>query len=192
MRRGAKLGVLLGVLWAGVASANGWRGYASATTGLVIDHLTGVRAKGGALQLYAGVEAPMGLSLGVIGEGAKAWGTQIQGQKLELDYRSVGLELRLRFLRDERVSPWLGMRLSQSWSKPVYLDDLGVVRQMVGDGMSAAIRLGMDTWLGEHLGVTVSTAWQWCDVRVEKATPETPVQCAKPLQTVLGGPTFRF
>src|SRR5688572_17199408 len=98
MRYGASLGSLVVVLWAGTSAAEGWRVYGAASTGFVIDHITGVRARGGALQLYAGVETPYGLSLGVVGEGAETWGASIQGQQLELDYRSLGLEMRLRFL----------------------------------------------------------------------------------------------
>ncbi len=191
MRHVASLGVLGVALWAGTASAGEWRLYGSATTGFVLDHLTGVRAKGGAVQAYVGVEAPMGLSLGVVGEGAETWGARIDGQQLELDYRSVGLELRLRFLRDQPVSPWLGLRLAQSWSSPLVLDDLGQTRRMVEDGLSSALRVGMDTWLGDNWGITLSTSWQWCDVRVERLE-QAPVECAKPLHTIMGGPTLRF
>ncbi|HSP79936.1 MAG TPA: hypothetical protein VLQ93_15495 [Myxococcaceae bacterium] len=192
MRRAASLGSLVVALWGGVAVAGDWRGYGTASTGLVLDHLTGVRAKGGALQLYLGVETPFGLSLGVVGEGAETWGARIQGQQLELDYRSLGMELRLRLLRDMPVSPWVGIRVSQSWSSPLTLDDLGTLRRMLNDGLSTAVRLGMDTWLGDHLGITVSTAWQWCDVRVDGGSPEVGGECTKPLHTILAGPTLRF
>jgi hypothetical protein len=175
-----------------MAMAGGWQGYGSASAGLVLDHLTGVRAKGGALQLYVGVETPFGLSLGLVGEGAETWGARIQGQQLELDYRSLGMELRLRLFRDKPVSPWVGMRVSQSWSSPLTLDELGTLRRMLNDGLSTAVRFGMDTWLGDHLGITVSTAWQWCDVRVDGASPEVGGECTKPLHTFLAGPTLRF
>jgi hypothetical protein len=181
---------LVVALWAGTSAAAGWRAYASASTGLVIDHLTGVRARGGALQAYVGVESPFGLSLGVVGEGAETWGASIQGQQLELDYQSLGLEMRLRFLRDGGVNPWVGLRVSQSRSTPLTLDDLGSPRRMLNSGLSAALRVGMDTWLNEHLGITVSTAWQWCDVRVDTSNPAT--DCTKPLHSILGGPTLRF
>jgi hypothetical protein len=193
MRHVASLGSLVvGLLWAGTSAAGEWRGYASASTGFVIDHVSGVRAKGGALQAYLGVETPFGLSLGVVGEGAETWGANIQGQQLQLDYRSLGLELRLRFLRDGGVNPWVGLRVAQSHSTPLTLDDFGSPRRMLHDGLSTAVRLGMDTWLGEHLGISVSTAWQWCDVRVDGTTPTTSGECAKPLHSILGGPTFRF
>jgi len=196
MRHIASLGVLLVTLWAGTSAAAGWRAYASASTGFVIDHLTGVRAKGGALQAYVGVEAPFGLSLGLVGEGAETWGARIDGKQLELDYRSLGLELRLRFLRDGGVNPWVGLRVAQSHSTPLTLDDLGALRRMLHDGVSTALRLGMDAWLSEHVGITASTAWQWCDVRVDGsgAAPSdgTPDQCAKPLHSILLGPTLRF
>ncbi|WP_257451220.1 hypothetical protein [Archangium lipolyticum] len=194
MRHVASLGTLVAAaLWAGTSAAAEWRGYAAATTGFVIDHTSGVRAKGGALQAYVGVEAPFGLSLGVVGEGVETWGARFQGQQLQLDYRSLGLEMRLRFLRDGGVNPWVGLRVSQSRSTPLTLDDLGTPRRMLHDGLSTALRVGMDTWLGEHLGITASTAWQWCDVRVD-GTTETgqTTQCAKPLHTILLGPTLRF
>jgi hypothetical protein len=180
-------------LWAGTSAAAGWRGYVSASTGFVIDHLTGVRARGGALQLYAGVETPFGLSLGLVGEGAETWGASIQGQQLELDYLSLGVETRLRFLRDGGVNPWVGLRVSQSRSTPLTLDDLGSPRRMLNSGLSAALRVGMDTWLNEYLGISVSTAWQWCDVRVDVRDPASGLSdCAKPLHSILGGPTLRF
>lgn len=179
-------------LWAGTSAAGGWRGYAAASTGFVLDHTSGIRAKGGALQLYVGAETPFGLSLGVIGEGVETWGATIQGQQLELDYLSLGLELRLRFLRDGGVNPWVGLRVAQSRSTPMTLDELGSPRRMLHDGLSTAVRLGLDTWLGEHLGITASTAWQWCDVRVDSSASPTQDACAKPLHSILLGPTVRF
>ena len=94
MRSVASLGSLVVALWAGVSSAGEWRAYGSASTGFVLDHTSGIRAKGGAIQAYVGVEAPFGLSLGVVGEGAETWGARIQGQQLQLDYRTLGLEYR--------------------------------------------------------------------------------------------------
>ncbi|HEX8825374.1 MAG TPA: hypothetical protein VF794_36000 [Archangium sp.] len=182
---------MLVALWAGTSAAGEWRGYASTSVGFVIDHLTGVRAKGGAIQAYAGVEAPFGLSLGVVGEVAETWGASLQGQQLELDYRSLGVEMRLRFLRDGGVNPWVGLRVAQSRSTPLTLDDLQSPRRMLHDGLSTAVRFGMDTWLSKHLGITVSTAWQWCDVRVDSMAA-VPNACAKPLHSIMGGPTFRF
>lgn len=192
MRSVASLGSLVVALWAGVSSAGEWRAYGSASTGFVLDHTSGIRAKGGAIQAYVGVEAPFGLSLGVVGEGAETWGARIQGQQLQLDYRSLGLELRLRFLRDGGVNPWVGLRVAQSRSTPLTLDDLGTPKRMLHDGLSTALRIGLDTWLGEHLGITASTAWQWCDVRVDASTSPTSDECAKPLHSILLGPTLRF
>lgn len=192
MRRLAGLGSLVVALWAGNSDAGAWRGYAAATTGLVLDHTSGVRAKGGALQLYVAGEAPFGLSLGLVGEGVQTWGARIQGQQLELDYLSLGLEVRLRFLRDGGVNPWVGLRVAQSHSTPLTLDALGSPRRMLHDGLSTALRVGVDTWLGEHLGISASTAWQWCDVRVDSATAGTLDECAKPLHSILLGPTVRF
>jgi hypothetical protein len=192
MRHVASLGSLVVALWAGTSAAGAWRGYAAASTGFILDHTSGIRAKGGALQAYVGVETPFGLSLGVVGEGAETWGARIQGQQLQLDYRSLGLELRLRFLRDGRVNPWVGVRVAQSHSTPLTLDSLGSPRRMTHDGLSTALRVGLDTWLGEHLGLTASTAWQWCDVRVDSAATPSLAECAKPLHSILLGPTVRF
>lgn len=144
------------------------------------------------MQAYLGVETPFGLSLGVVGEGAETWGARIQGQQLQLDYRSLGLELRLRFLRDGGVNPWVGVRVAHSRSTPLVLDDLGSLRRMLHDGLSTALRVGMDAWLGEHLGITASTAWQWCDVRVDSSATPSQDECAKPLHSILLGPTLRF
>ncbi|HEX5750254.1 MAG TPA: hypothetical protein VFZ09_28745 [Archangium sp.] len=192
MRHVASLGGLVLALWAGTSAAGPWRGYASASTGFVLDHTSGIRAMGGALQLYVGVETPFGLSLGLVGEGAETWGATINGQQLQLDYQSVGLEMRLRFLRDGGVNPWVGLRVAQSRSTPLTLDDLGSPRRMLHAGLSTAVRLGLDTWLGEHLGITASTAWQWCDVRVDSTASPTLDACAKPLHSILLGPTLRF
>jgi hypothetical protein len=181
------------VVWSGTAAAGEWRGYASATTGFVIDHTSWARAKGGALQAYVGVEAPFGLSLGVVGEGVETWGASINGQQMQLDYRSLGLEMRLRFMRNGGVNPWVGLRVAQSRSTPLTQVEGGLTRRMLHDGLSTALRIGLDTWLGEHLGITASTAWQWCDVRVDgDSSSDSPTQCAKPLHTILLGPTLRF
>jgi len=185
------------MLWAGSSAAGPWRGYAAATTGALLDHTSGLRAKGGALQAYLGVETPFGLSLGLVGEGAQTWGGNYQGQKTELDYLSLGMELRLRFMREGGVNPWVGLRVAQSRSTPLTFprsfDDLEAVpRRMLHTGLSTALRLGVDAWLGEHLGITASTAWQWCDVRVDDSTVEASESCAKPLHSLLIGPTLRF
>ncbi|WNG40878.1 hypothetical protein F0U60_49615 [Archangium minus] len=195
MRRVASLGSLVVALWSGTSAAGGWRGYAAASTGFIIDHTSGIRAMGGGLQAYLGVETPFGLSLGVVGEGAETWSARsVQEQQLQLDYRSLGLELRLRFLRDSGVNPWVGLRVAQSRSTPLTLpaEQEGSPRRMLHDGLSTALRLGVDAWFGDHLGLTVSTAWQWCDVRVDSIESDTLEKCAEPLHSILLGPTLRF
>lgn len=179
------------MLWTSSSHAGPWRGYASASTGVVLDHTSGVRAKGGGLQAYVGVETPFGLSLGVVGEGVETWGARIQDQQLQLNYVSLGVEMRLRFLRDGGVNPWIGVRVAQSHSTPLTLNEQGIPQRMLHDGLSTAIRIGVDTWLGEHLGLSASTAWQWCDVRVDGAAGSADM-CAKPLHSILLGPTVRF
>jgi hypothetical protein len=195
MRRATtSLGSLVVALWAGTSAAGPWRGYASLSTGLVIDHTSGVKALGGGLQAYVGVETPFGLSLGVVGEGVETWGKRFQGQQTELDYLSLGAELRLRFMRDGGVNPWVGLRVAQSRATPLTLTDVGggTPQRMLHSGLSTAVRIGVDAWLGEHLGITASTAWQWCDVRVDSSDSATADACAKPLHSVLLGPTLRF
>lgn len=192
MRRAASLGSLVVMLWTGSSHAGPWRAYASASTGIVLDHTSGVRAKGGGLQAYVGVETPFGLSLGVVGEGVETWGARIQDQQLQLNYASLGVEMRLRFLRDGGVNPWIGLRVAQSHSTPLTLNEQGVPQRMLHDGLSTAIRIGVDTWLGEHLGLSASTAWQWCDVRVDSSSSGSADMCAKPLHSILLGPTVRF
>ena len=201
MRRVTSLGSLVVVLWAGSAAAGPWRGYASVTTGAMLDHTSGISAQGGALQAYLGVETPFGLSLGLVGEGAQTWGGKYEGQKMELDYLSLGVEMRLRFLRDGGVNPWVGLRVAGSRSTPLTFpeapltaDDIDKIpRRMLHSGLSTALRLGVDAWFGEHLGITASTAWQWCDVRVDDVNTSPPTQaCTEPLHSVLIGPTLRF
>jgi hypothetical protein len=192
MGRAARLGSLVVVLWAGSSAAGPWRGYASASTGIILDHTSGVRAKGTGLQLYVGAETPFGLSLGLVGEGVETWGARIQDQQLQLNYVSLGVELRLRFLRDGGVNPWVGLRVAQSHSTPLTLNEQGAPERMLHDGLSTAIRIGVDTWLGEHLGLSASTAWQWCDVRVDSSASSSADMCAKPLHSILLGPTVRF
>ncbi|WP_245919735.1 hypothetical protein [Melittangium boletus] len=195
------LGSLVVVLWAGSSAAGPWRGYASATTGAVLDHTSGIRAQGGALQAYVGVETPFGLSLGLVGEGAQTWGGNYQGLKTELDYMSLGVEMRLRFMREGGVNPWVGLRVAGSRSTPLTfpkslpsIEDIQEApRRMLHSGLSTALRLGVDAWFGEHLGITASTAWQWCDVRVDDITTNPPTQaCTQPLHSILLGPTLRF
>ncbi|MBM7112972.1 hypothetical protein [Archangium primigenium] len=181
------------VLWAGSSAAGPWRGYASVTTGAILDHTSGLRARGGALQAYVGGETPFGLSLGLVGEGVQTWGAKFSGQQAELDYLSLGLELRLRFLREGGVNPWVGLRVSQSRSTPLAFPTDGEdLRRMLHAGLSTALRLGVDAWFGEHLGLTASTAWQWCDVRVDDPTTGAAGACTNPLHSLLIGPTLRF
>ena len=199
MRRVTSLGTLVVVLWAGSSEAGPWRGYAALTTGAMLDHTSGIHAQGGALQLYVGVETPFGLSLGLVGEGAQTWGGKYGASlsRTELDYMSLGAELRLRFLRDGKVNPWAGLRVAQSRSTPFTFKDLSnpdpdaTPLRMLHSGLSTALRLGVDAWFGDHLGLTASTAWQWCDVRVDSDSASGEA-CTKPLHSVLLGPTLRF
>ena len=84
--------------------------------------------------------------------------------------------------------------VSQSRSNSVAfpVDNTMDLRRMLHSGLSTALRLGVDAWFGEHLGLTASTAWQWCDVRVDDTTVSAAGACTKPLHSLLLGPTLRF
>ncbi len=55
--------------------------------------------------------------------------------------------------------------------------------------LGGAVRFGLDWWLGSTGASPAATSWQWCDVRYEKAAVR---ECAKPINTILVGPTVRF
>jgi hypothetical protein len=198
MRHGSKLGALAGLLlFTGAAQAQDgqWRGYLSLGAGMALDHLSEWNARGAAINVYFGVEAPMGLSLGLYGEAAETWGDKIQEiqdqpSRVQLDYRQYGLEVRFRGFRDKSVSPWVSLRLARSSSTPVTPDEFGQLVRQEFQAMSAAIRFGFDAWFDEHWGITTATSWQWCDVRVE--TQADVRECAKPINSILIGPTLRF
>ncbi len=188
------LAVALLCLWAQAAQADEWRGYLSLGAGMALDRLSEWNAKGAAINAYFGVETPMGLSLGVYGEAVETWGEKFQEfqespGRVQLDYRQYGLEVRFRGFRDRMVSPWISVRLARSRSTPQTPDELGQLVRQEFQAMSAAVRGGFDVWLGAHWGLTGATSWQWCDVRFEKAAVR---ECAKPINTVLVGPTLRF
>jgi hypothetical protein len=195
MRRGLKLWALAGLLlWAGGAQAGEWRGYLSLGAGLTLDRLSEWDAKGAAINAYFGVEAPMGLSVGVYGEAVETWGQKFQdvqqnSGRVQLDYRQYGLEIRFRGFRERMISPWVAVRLAQSSSRPQTPDELGQLVRQEFQAMSAAVRFGLDWWLGMNWGITGATSWQWCDVRYEK---DAVRECAKPLNTIMVGPTVRF
>jgi hypothetical protein len=195
MRRVSKLWALAALLmWTGTAQAGEWRGYFSLGAGLALDRLSEWNAKGAAINAYFGVEVPMGLSLGIYGEAVETWGQKFEDlqqstSRVQLDYRQYGLEVRFRGFRDRMISPWISVRLARSRSTPQTPDEFGqLVRQEFQD-LSAAVRGGFDVWLGMNWGLTAATSWQWCDVRYEKSAIQ---ECAKPINTLLVGPTLRF
>lgn len=205
MRSNSRCGVLAAaLLWAGAAHAGDWKTYLSLGAGVALDHLSEWNARGAALQGYLGVETPVGLSLGVVAEGAEIWGQQLLEaaeqpgeeslRRVELDYRSLGLELRMRFFRTRMISPWLGARIAISRSMPLTPDEAGQLVRQSFENTSTALRFGLDWWMGEHWAVTGSTSLQWCDVRSggEELGFPTRVQCTQPIQTILLGPTVRF
>ncbi|MDY7230040.1 hypothetical protein [Hyalangium rubrum] len=192
----SKLGVLLGLLlYAGAAQAGEWRGYLSLGAGMALDHMSEWDAKGAAINAYFGVEAPVGLSLGIYGEAAETWGQKLDELqqrspgRIQLDYRQYGLEVRMRVFRERMFSPWLAVRLARSESHPLTPDEFGQLVRQEFQAMSAALRFGIDMWLGKHWGATAATSWQWCDVRYEQQAAR---QCAKPINSILVGPTLRF
>ncbi len=196
-----KYAVLAALLWAGGAEAGNWRSYLSLGAGVALDHLSEWDARGAAVQGYLGVETPVGLSLGVVAEGAETWGREVADnpseeavRRVELDYRSLGLEVRMRFFRDRMISPWLGARIAISRSMPITPDEAGRLVRQSFENTSTALRFGLDWWMGEHWAVTGSTSWQFCDVRSggEELGFNVGVQCTRPIQTILLGPTLRF
>lgn len=197
MRELSRWLVLTGVLGVGTeAVAGGWHGYASLGAGIALDHLSGFHAKGGTLHGYLGVEAPVGLSLGLLAEGAEMWGEKFpvatdprQLESTQFDYKAVGVEARLRFFRDKPLNLWIGARLSKSWSNPFTPDDFGQLRRQQFDTTSMAIRAGIDGWFSERWGLSVASAVQFCDVRIPEDIQDV---CFKPLQSVVAGPVLRF
>jgi hypothetical protein len=195
MRRLPELGVAVGLLlWAGEAQAGEWRGYLSLGAGMALDRYSEWDAKGAAINVYFGVEAPVGLSVGVYAEAAETWGQkfedfQEQSGRVQLDYRQYGVEVRFRGFRERMISPWVSLRLARSRSTPQTPDELGQLVRQEFQAVSGAVRFGLDWWLGMNWGITGATSWQWCDVRYEK---EAARQCAKPINTLLLGPTIRF
>jgi hypothetical protein len=197
MRKLSRLVAAVAVLGVGTeAVAEGWHGYASVGAGITLDYLSDWRAKGPALQGYLGVETPPGISLGALFEASETWGKQFESasdpsrlEHMQLDYKAVGLEARLRFFRDKPITPWIGARLSKSWARPYTPDDLGQLRREKIDVTSMAFRVGVDGWFSERWGLSLATAMQWCDV---KFTKEVIQECTKPLQTVVVGPVLRF
>jgi hypothetical protein len=183
------------LLSASAAHADEWRGYMSLGAGMALDHMSDWSAKGAAINMYFGIEAPLGLSLGVYGEAAETWGQkfdELQNQdsnRVQLDYQQYGLEVRFRVLRERMFSPWLALRLARSKSHPQTPNEFGQLVREEFSAVGGAVRFGIDMWLGDHLGATAATSWQWCDVRYET---DAARKCAKPINTILVGPTVRF
>lgn len=197
MRMLSKWAVLAGVLGVGTeAVAEGWNGYASLGAGITLDHMSDFHAKGPALHGYLGVESPPGLSLGLLAEVSETWGQQfpVSGdpsrlERTQLDYKAVGIEARLRFFRDKPINPWVGARLSKSWSSTFVPDDAGNLLREKIDTTGMAFRVGVDGWFNQYWGLSVATAFQFCDV---KFTDESIRECADPLHSVIAGPVLRF
>lgn len=196
MRRSREFGTFIAVLlWAAVAQAGEWRGYLGLSAGMALDRYSEWDAKGAAINVYFGVEAPIGLSVGVYGEAAETWGQKFEdlqqssSSRVQLDYRQYGLEVRFRGFRERMISPWVSLRLARSTSTPKTPDEFGQLVRQEFQSLGGAVRFGLDWWLGMNWGITGATSWQWCDVRYEK---ESVRECAKPINTILLGPTVRF
>src|SRR4051812_9494906 len=194
MRRLSELGLVVGLLLGGAAQAGEWRGDLSLGAGLALDRYSEWNAKGAAINVYCGVEAPVGLSLGLYGEAAETWGQKFEDlqqgtARVQLDYQQYGLEARFRGFRDRMISPWVALRLARSTSRPQTPDEVGQLVRQEFQAASGAVRFGLDWWMGMNWGITGATSWQWCDVRLEK---EAVRECAKPINAVLVGITTRF
>ena len=191
------LAVAVALLGTGVAKADGWRGYASLGAGVALNPSEFMGATGPALQLSLGVETPIGLSLGATLEGLSAWGDKEPlvngslGRREELSSRALGLEARMRFLRDARISPWLGAQVSYGFSNalgPRYQGSSTWVPHR-SEGPGFALRAGLDWRLAEQWHLSTYGSAQWCSVRYEPLLGE---ECTDPLLSLLVGPTFRF
>lgn len=198
MRELSKWVALVGVLGVGTeAVAEGWHGYASLGAGVTLDHMSDFKSKGPALHGYLGVESPPGLSLGLLAEVSETWSDQVfpvaedpsQLEEVQLDYKAVGIEARLRFFQGKPVTPWVGVRISKSWSSTFTPDDFGNLFREKVDTTSMAFRLGVDGWLSDMWGVSLATAFQFCDV---KFTRDVFKECGDPLHSVILGPVARF
>lgn len=196
MRRVTELGAVVAMLlWTGVAQAGEWKGYLGLGAGMALDRYSEWDAKGAAINAYFGVEAPIGISVGVYGEAAETWGQKFEdfkqnsSSRVQLDYRQYGLEIRFRGFRDRMISPWAAVRLARSFSRPQTPDELGQLVRQEFQALGGAVRFGLDWWMGMNWGITGATSWQWCDVRYEK---DAVRECAKPINTILLGPTVRF
>lgn len=198
MRELSKCVALVAVLGVGTeAVAEGWHGYASLGAGVTLDHLSDFRSKGPALHGYLGVESPPGLSLGLLAEVSETWSQQVfpvaedpsRLEQVQLDYKAVGIEARLRFFMGKPVTPWVGARISKSWSSTFTPDDFGNLLRENIDTTSLAFRLGVDGWLSDRWGVSLATAFQFCDV---KFTRDVFKECGDPLHSVILGPVARF
>ncbi|QDF00630.1 hypothetical protein [Myxococcus xanthus] len=197
MRKQSMWVAVVGVLCVGTdAVAAGWNGYASLGAGITLDHLSNFRTKGPALHGYLGLETPPGLSVGLLAEISETWGQQFPDamrpgrlERSQLDYRAVGIEARLRFFQDKPITPWVGARLSKSWGSTFTPDDVGTWLRQNIDTTSMAFRVGVDGWFSDRWGVSVSTGFQFCDV---KLTSNALNQCAKLMQSVIAGPVLRI
>ncbi|WP_163785294.1 hypothetical protein [Myxococcus vastator] len=197
MRKQSMWVAVVGVLSVGTdAVAAGWNGYASLGAGITLDHLSDFRTRGPALHGYLGLETPPGLSVGLLAEISETWGQQFpdamrsgQLERAQLDYRAVGIEARLRFFQDKPITPWVGARLSKSWGSTFTPDDVGTWLRTNIDTTSMAFRVGVDGWFSDTWGVSVSTGFQFCDV---KLTSSALNQCAKLMQSVIAGPVLRI
>jgi outer membrane protein W len=107
----------------------------------------------------------------------------------QLDYKAVGIEARLRFFRDKPINPWVGARLSKSWSNTFTPNSEGGLFREKIDTTGMAFRVGIDGWFNSHWGLSVATAFQFCDV---KFTEDSIKECADPLHSVIAGPVLRF
>jgi hypothetical protein len=99
------------------------------------------------------------------------------------------MEARLRFFLGKPVTPWVGARISKSWSSTFTPDEFGNLLRENIDTTSIAFRLGVDGWLSDRWGVSLATAFQFCDV---KFTRDVFKECGEPLHSVILGPVARF
>lgn len=147
------------------------------------------------------VTTPFGLELGPVFQRGASFKTAVGNTVDDLSgppserardgFWGLGVEARYRFLRDARISPWLGVRLG--WSHSTKLDTDGGFNGPYfysGSSMAAALGGGVDLRVQGRFGLVLSSYFQSCDVDYRPADVICKGQPA--LMSLLVSPRLRF
>jgi hypothetical protein len=174
-----------------------WGLLLSAGVGLFSGTATGA-SLGHLLTTHLLVVTPVGLELGL----ALQWGGTFQtytaydfpfepddvGRKESASsFRGIGGEVRYRFLRDRRISPWVAFRLGSSTARNVRADASRPHLLPETKLLAQALGLGADVRIYGPLGATLGGSYQFCDLD-DQVTGE----CAGAGLTLVLGPRLRF